>query len=98
MKLLQSRACSAIRRLGSCVSGVQGAASKNMSREKPTKLGLRASGRRARQTSCPTPVLSILNRTCGHPYASMSESSVITCRPHRSWDLVAEQLLCLALY
>ena len=92
MKLLQSESWE---KSGSDLHEV---ASKNMSREKPTKLGLRASGRRARQTSCPTPVLSILNRTCGHPYASMSESSVITCRPCRSWDLVAEQLLCLALY
>ena len=94
MRLLQGRHWSA----AWSGIGVQGAASKNMCWEKPTKLGLRASGRRAMQTSCPTPVLSILNRTCGHPYASMSESSVITCRPCRSWDLVAGKLLCLALY
>ena len=52
--------------------------SRNMSWEKPTKLGFLASGRRAKQISWPTPVLSILNRTFGHPYASMSESSVMT--------------------
>ena len=52
--------------------------SRNMSREKPTKLGFLASGRRAKQISWPAPVLSILNRTFGHPYASISESSVIT--------------------
>jgi hypothetical protein len=52
--------------------------SRNMSCVKPTKLGLRHRGRSARQISWPSPLLSILKKTLGQPYASRSESSVIT--------------------
>ena len=49
-----------------------------LSWSKPAKLGLRFSGRSTRRTWSHSPVLSSLNSTSGHPYASRSESSVMT--------------------
>lgn len=70
--------------------------SKNMSGENPMKLGFRHCESSAMQISWPSPFLSILNMTRGQPYASMSESSVMTCNKSISCCQVLHAKRCTA--